>query len=103
VEANADKGACAKSLKKRGLNAVSYTESMNKTAKIATYLYHAWRYIEWVPETQDDYLEQILDWKEGVEPDDAPDSAASLFRLAFLDKVDATLSKENIDFFNRRR
>jgi hypothetical protein len=102
VEANADKGACAKRLKNRGINTVSYNESMNKGVKISTYLYQAWRYIEWTRETQDEYLEQILDWKQGVEPDDAPDSAASLFKLAFLDKVNRELSKENIDFFRRR-
>jgi hypothetical protein len=102
VEKNADKGACAKRLQKRGLNAVSYTESMNKAVKISTYLYQAWRFIEWAPETRDEYLEQILDWKEGGEPDDAPDSAASLFRLAFLDKTRAELSRDDIEFFHRR-
>jgi hypothetical protein len=75
---------------------------MNKAVKISTYLYQAWRYIEWAPETEDGYLEQILDWKEGVEPDDAPDSAASLFKLAFLDKLKHELPQADIDFFRRR-
>jgi hypothetical protein len=28
-------------------------------------------------------MSQVTDYKEGTEPDDAPDSAASLFREAF--------------------
>jgi hypothetical protein len=83
VETNADKGASAKRLAARGLRVKPYAEGMNKHIKIGTYLYEVWNYIEWAPDTDDEYMIQVTEYKEGIEPDDAPDSAASLFREAF--------------------
>jgi hypothetical protein len=86
VETNADKGASADRLKGRGLRVKPYTESWNKHIKISTCLYDVWLNIEWAPETEDEYMIQVTEYKEGVEPDDAPDSAASLFREAYPQK-----------------
>jgi hypothetical protein len=83
VETNADKGASSKRLAARGLRVKPYSEGMNKHVKIGTYLYAVWPYIEWAEETDEEYMSQVTEYKEGVTPDDAPDSAASLFREAF--------------------
>ena len=82
-EVNADKGMSAKDLAAKGIKVRSYGEKQNKHLKISTCLYKAWRYIEWSRETDAQYMSQILDYREGSAPDDAPDSAASLFREAF--------------------
>jgi hypothetical protein len=82
-ETNADKGMSAKDLTAKGLRVKSYSESQNKHLKISTVLYKFWRYILWSPESDDEYMTQVTDYKEGSEPDDAPDSAASLFREAY--------------------
>ena len=83
VEKNADQGESAKRLGNKGLRVKPYAESMNKHNKISTYLYPVWPYIEWSDETDEEYMSQITEYKEGVEPDDAPDSAGSLIREAF--------------------
>jgi hypothetical protein len=84
VEKNADKGAAAERLNQRGLHVKSYTESMNKHIKISTHLYDVWSRIEWAEETDEEYMAQVTEYKEGIEPDDAPDSAASLFMQGFI-------------------
>jgi hypothetical protein len=43
--------------------------------------------LEWAPDTDEEYMNQILDYREGSEPDDAPDSAASLFTEGFPGKA----------------
>lgn len=87
METNADKGYTADALAKLGVPVTpktQYAESMNKHVKISTYLYEVWGSIEWdEDETDPEYLEQVVDYREGQEPDDAPDSAASLVRQAF--------------------
>lgn len=83
VEKNTDKEYAADLLKGRGLVVHSYDESMNKHIKISTYLYHEWNNILWDVETDPEYLNQILDYEKGEEPDDAPDSAASLIQKKF--------------------
>lgn len=80
VEKNGDKGYLAKDLRKLALPVAEYSESSNKYIKIATYLKSAWQDIYWLPETDPDYIAQILDYTEHAEHDDAPDSAASLIR-----------------------
>ena len=56
---------------------------MNKHVKITTYLYKHWNNIYWHSETDPDYLNQILDYTEEAEHDDAPDSASSLCRKLY--------------------
>lgn len=79
-EKNADKGYLARDLRAKRLPTAEYSEKENKYIKIATYLRREWQNIEWLPETDPDYLNQILDYTENSEHDDAPDSAASLIR-----------------------
>lgn len=79
-EKNADKGYLARDLSEMGFFVDSYTESMNKFVKISTYLRKNWHRIRWIPETDPEYMAEILDYTEFAEHDDAPDSAASLLR-----------------------
>jgi hypothetical protein len=82
-EDNPDKGYTADKLRDLGLTVHSYSERQNKTLKISSNLYEAWPDILWDRDTDPEYMAQILDWAEGVEPDDAPDSAATLLREKF--------------------
>lgn len=85
-ETNPDKGYTADRLRKQKLLTSTYHEDRNKHHKISTYLYEVWHLIDWDPETDDDYMEQIIDYREGEEPDDAGDSASSLISFKFSDK-----------------
>ena len=90
IENNADKGFVADELRKIGISTKSYHESMNKHIKIETYLYSKWQEIDWdINNNNTEYLNQILDYVEGQEPDDCPDSAATLIREKFYMKNDA--------------
>jgi hypothetical protein len=86
LEDNADKGFVADELKKRGIPVQTYHEKENKHVKITNYLYKYWTKIDWDQDTDPEYLNQILDYIEGQEPDDCPDSAASLLREKFHKK-----------------
>jgi predicted phage terminase large subunit-like protein len=79
-ETNADKGYLQKELKEKGIPVHAYHESMNKYIKITTYLRKHWKDITWLEETDPEYINEILDYNEHAEHDDAPDSAASLLR-----------------------
>jgi len=83
VETNADKGYVANDLREYDIIVKEYAESQNKHIKISTRLFEAWEQIEWAEETDEEYLAQMTDYREKQEPDDAPDSAASLLRQAF--------------------
>ena len=80
-ENNGDKGYLGKDLKRRGERVVIYHEDMNKYEKIATYLKAIWENLYFVPGTDREYIEQICDYSEDAEHDDAADSAACLARL----------------------
>jgi hypothetical protein len=82
-ETNPDKGMSTRDLTAIGLRIKSYSEPQNKHLRISTNLYKFWKNIEWAPESDDEYMLQITDYKEGNEPDDAPDSAATLLREAY--------------------
>lgn len=79
-EKNADKGYLAKELQKMGFSPFLYSETTNKFIKISTYLKQNWERIEWLTETDPEYINEILDYSEFAEHDDCPDSAASLLR-----------------------
>ncbi len=85
-EENADKGYSADiiglhpRMRDLGVWISTYHELERKNVKIINYLGEAWKNIEWADETDPNYLEQIVDWVAEEEPDDAPDSAASLIR-----------------------
>lgn len=79
-ERNADKGYLKDELLSSGFIADDYHESTNKFIKISTYLKKQWVNISWLEETDPDYINEILDYTENAEHDDAPDSAASILR-----------------------
>lgn len=85
-EKNADKGYLAKELRKQGERAVTYHEDMNKFLKITSYLKGAWKDVIFVEGTDEDYIQQIEDYNENAEHDDAPDSLASLIRKLYYRK-----------------
>lgn len=87
-EENADKGYLAKDLRKQGERVVSYWEDMNKFLKIVTYLKKVWKDVIFVEGTDDEYIQQILDFNENAEHDDAPDSLSSLIRLLWQRRGD---------------
>lgn len=81
-EDNGDKGFLAQEIvKKHGYRANTYHESENKYIKIASYLRKWWPNIRWLEGTDREYLNQILDYTEDAEHDDAPDSASVLCRF----------------------
>ena len=82
-EDNADKGMVAKELRKQGMKVISYHESMNKYLKIVTYLKAVWNDIIFVDSTDKRFIEQICEYSENAEHDDAPDSLASLARVCY--------------------
>lgn len=86
-EENPDKGYTADLLKKEKLNVSTYHETTNKHNKISSYLKEFWQDLIWANETDDNYLVQITEYYDGAKPDDAPDSAASLLRAAFYEKI----------------
>lgn len=85
-ENNGDKGYLRKELRKRGERVSDYWEDMNKYLKIVTYLKFEWRNVVFVEGTDPEYIEQILDYNEFAEHDDAPDSCASLIRVLWAQK-----------------
>ena len=80
-ETNADKGYLAKALREKGERVVTYPETMNKYIKIVTHLKGDWPNIVFVQGTDKAYIDQILDYNEYAEHDDAPDSCACMMRL----------------------
>lgn len=80
LENNADKGYLSNAINKAGRITKPYNESMNKFIKISTYLRKYWSDIEFLEETDQEYINEILDYQEKSEHDDSPDSLASLIR-----------------------
>lgn len=81
METNADKGLAGTEFRKRGIIVSDYHEADNKHVKIISYLYKHWKSITWDADTDEGYMSQIVEYQEGEEPDDAPDSVASLLRI----------------------
>ena len=79
-ESNADKNFLMKEIVRRGYKARSYHENENKYMKISSYLRKWWPNIVWLEGTDREYINQIIDYTEDVEHDDAPDSAACIAR-----------------------
>lgn len=83
-ETNGDKGFLVRELRKREVYSQGYVENQNKFIKICTYLKKWWKKIVFVEGTDREYIDQILDYTEYAEHDDAPDSAACMCR--YLDR-----------------
>lgn len=82
-EDNGDKGFVARDLKNRGLRTHTYHESTNKFIKITSVLKIEWESVYFVEGTDEEYIQQILDYNENAEHDDAPDSLASAVRKLY--------------------
>ena len=80
-EDNGDKGFLKKEFFRRGAYAACYTEHMNKFIKIVTFLKKWWPKIVFLEGTDPEYIDQILDYTENAEHDDAADSAACVCRI----------------------
>lgn len=81
TETNGDKGYLAKEIKNAGATAYAYSEKENKYIKISTFLRKWWPNIRWLDGTDPEYINQILNYTEDAEHDDAPDSAACVCRI----------------------
>lgn len=80
-ETNADKSYLSKELRRRGAQTRPYPEKQNKYYKITTYLRKWWGKVVFLRGTDAAYIDQILDYTEQAEHDDAPDSAACVCRV----------------------
>lgn len=87
-ENNGDKGYLAKELRKKELKAITYRESQNKFLKITSYLKGAWENVYFVTGTDKEYINQICEFNENAEHDDAPDSLASIIRKLYSKNTD---------------
>ena len=85
-EDNGDKGYLAKELRNRGERAIIYHENMNKVIKITTYLKAEWENVKFVAGTDKAFIDQICDYNENAEHDDAADSLASQIRRLWKKK-----------------
>jgi len=82
VEDNADKGASARDLLRlRGHSVRGYTERMNKHVRIVQYVYNNWHLIDFANDCEPDFMNCLLNYSEGVEPDDEADALAGAIRL----------------------
>lgn len=86
MENNADKGYSARAFRERGVRVAGYHEKQNKFMKIITYLKTAWPDIVFCEETDEGYINQICDFTEDAEHDDAADSLAALLMRSKLVK-----------------
>lgn len=86
LETNADKGMVGKELRNMGFRVSLYAEKMNKYLKVVTYLKTIWKDVVFVQGTDAEYINQICDFNENCEHDDAADSCASLARILYKKK-----------------
>ena len=85
-EDNGDKGYLAKDLRQKDMRVRKYHEDMNKYLKITSYLKAEWKNVVFVQGTDEEYINQICDYNENAEHDDAPDSCASMIRYLWKKK-----------------
>ncbi len=79
-EENGDKGFLEKEIFERGYWSTGYSEHQNKAVKIASFLRKWWPRIVFLRGTDPEYINQIMDYTENAEHDDAADSAACICR-----------------------
>jgi hypothetical protein len=80
VESNADKGLSARDLGALYPAVTPRNERENKHNKIVGWAKKYWPEMVFDYDCQADFLNQVLDYEEGQEPDDAPDCLASMIR-----------------------
>lgn len=80
VEVNADKGMSKRDLLKLYPTVEGRHEKENKHVRIIGYAKKHWDSLHFAHDCQSEFLNQILDYQEGEEPDDAPDALAGIMR-----------------------
>jgi len=85
-ETNGDKGYLGKELRRKNERVIMYHEDMNKFLKITSYLKGAWQDVIFVAGTDKEYINQVCDYNESADHDDAPDSLASIIRKKYFSK-----------------
>lgn len=85
-ENNGDKGYLAKDLRRRGERCVEYHENQNKFEKISSVLKPEWKNVVFVEGTDKAYINQICDYNEEAEHDDAPDSLSCIVKRLWSKK-----------------
>ena len=83
-ERNADRGYLAERMRGLGLPVGTYQESANKFVKISTHARGRWAdlvRLDSAREASAAYWDEVMDYGEGAEHDDAPDSLACAIRL----------------------
>ena len=80
VDGTADQGGTVRELGRLYPAVQNHKESLNKHIKIISYARKHWEDITWAKDTQPEFLQQIVDYEEGLHPDDAPDALACLLR-----------------------
>jgi hypothetical protein len=81
VEINADQGQAYKDLfaLRKGL-CKPVREKMNKHARIVAFVLGNWEHLVFPHDVEGDWMNEVMDYQEGQEPDDAPDSLAGSIR-----------------------
>ena len=77
-------------MRSKGERVVTYHESWNKYLKIVTNLKPEWKNVVFVEGTDPEYIDQICDYNEDADHDDAPDSLSSVVRQ-LLKKKDSEI------------
>lgn len=101
VEDNPDKGYAAELLARKpaddrpSIPVKRYHEVLNKHVKITSYILEYWDELIFDPNCDEAYVAQIMDYRQGQEPDDGPDSLASIIREAFYG-ADPTRGRRNV-------
>lgn len=85
-EDNGDKGYLSKEIKRRSARPMPYHEKENKYIKISSYLRKWWPNIVWLEGTDKEYLNQIMDYTEDAEHDDACLAGDTMIATAWGDK-----------------
>lgn len=98
-EDNGDKGYLARDLRDRGERVSKYHENQNKFIKITSYLKRVWDDVYFVEGTDQAYIEQVCDFNENAEHDDAPDSLASVVRILWNKNNKATTDTGQFNMF----
>lgn len=91
VENNADKGASEREFRKRYYNIRGYHESQNKLMRIIDNAKKNWLEIYFANDCNMEYVNQISDWSENEDVDDAVDSLASCIKYTEKKKINNSL------------
>ena len=79
LETNGDKGYLAKEFREQGVRCITYHEKRNKFEKITNVLKPAvWEKVYFIEDTDENYINQIMDYNELAEHDDCADSLSSI-------------------------